>query len=265
MTPTPDSGPALPPVAAVAESLTSLAGGYLRNSLVLPGVTCHVCRGPVPAGEPRCPQCRDQHEQYPGRLSDRVAVYSYAPSDGQAARAMRGYKSAWVSKENQALVILMCHVAVRGHMNCPGYLAGEHTTHWATVPSLSGRQGEHPLRVILRNIAVPGREVKLEPNTAIVKPRDVNPDAFTADASTAHGRHVILVDDTWARGGHAQSAAYALKAAGATKVSTLILARWLKMDWPDHATFRRTHLASDFDTGLCPWTGGRCPTRPDGM
>lgn len=255
----------MPAVGAVAESLAQLAGGYLRNTLVLPGTTCHVCRAPVSSGQTRCPQCRDQHDQYPGRLSDRVAFYTYAPSDGQASRAMRGYKSAWVSKENQAVVILMCHVAVRGHMNCPGHLAGEHTTHWATVPSLSGRQGEHPLRVILRNIAVPGREVRIEPGSRPEAPRDVNPDAFTADSSMADGRHVILIDDTWARGGHAQSAALALKAAGASKVSTLILARWLKMDWPDHAAFRRAHLVDDFDTSLCPWTGGACPPKPPGM
>lgn len=39
--------------------------------------------------------------------------------------------------------------------------------------------------------------------------------------------HVLLIDDTWTSGGHSQSAALALRYAGAEYITLLVLARWL--------------------------------------
>lgn len=51
---------------------------------------------------------------------------------------------------------------------------------------------------------------------------------FLCGGQLHQGSHVMLIDDTWASGGHAQSGALALRKSGASKVSVLVVARWLK-------------------------------------
>lgn len=70
---------------------------------------------------------------------------------------------------------------------------------------------------------------------------------------------MLVVDDTWVSGGKAQSAALALKAAGATAVTVLCVARWLRYDWPDHKRLIES-LQETYNARMCPVTGGTCPT-----
>jgi hypothetical protein len=70
---------------------------------------------------------------------------------------------------------------------------------------------------------------------------------------------VLLLDDTWTGGGHAQSAVLGLRAAGATRVSLLVVARWIKPDFGNNPSFLRELAERDYHPGICPWTGGNCP------
>ncbi len=133
-------------------------------------------------------------------------------------------------------------------------------THWATVPSLPPREGEHPLHSIVSRIA-PGREAVLAAADEVDYPRDLDPGHFRAVAPLPPGAHVLLVDDTWARGGHAQSAVLALRAAGAARVSVLVAARWINEDFGANAAFLRGLADRDYDPAICPWTGSACPPR----
>lgn len=73
------------------------------------------------------------------------------------------------------------------------------------------------------------------------------------DRLAAHGRHVLVVDDTWATGSRAQSAALALKSAGAEAVTVLVLARWLNpQDGTPTARFLRRAWPESYDPRLCP-------------
>ena len=92
-------------------------------------------------------------------------------------------------------------------------------------------------------------------------PRDINVNHYSAEPATATGHHVLLIDDTWTGGGHVTSAAMALKAAGATYVSVLVLARWLSIGWEATTTgWAKTRLAGpDYDPDVCPWTQATCP------
>jgi hypothetical protein len=130
-------------------------------------------------------------------------------------------------------------------------------THWATVPSLPAQPGEHPLHAIVSRLA-PGCEVTLAAAGEVDYPRDLDPGHFRAPPLPA-GAHVLLVDDTWARGGHAQSAVLALRAAGAARVSVLVAARWINEDFGGNAAFIRGLAARDYDPAICPWTGAACP------
>jgi hypothetical protein len=70
--------------------------------------------------------------------------------------------------------------------------------------------------------------------------------------------HVLLLDDT-STGGHAQSAVLGLRAAGAARVSLLVVARWIKKDFGNNAEFLRELADRDYDPEICPWAGGNCP------
>jgi hypothetical protein len=74
------------------------------------------------------------------------------------------------------------------------------------------------------------------------------------DGLSCRGRH-----DTWATGGHVQSAVLALREAGAARVSVLVVARWLKEDYGDNKSFIGELADRDYDPRTCPWTGAGCP------
>jgi predicted amidophosphoribosyltransferase len=41
------------------------------------------------------------------------------------------------------------------------------------------------------------------------------------------GKHVLVLDDVWTTGSEAQSAAFALRCAGAAAASVMVVGRWL--------------------------------------
>jgi hypothetical protein len=135
-------------------------------------------------------------------------------------------------------------------------VVGAPVTHWATVPSLPAKPGEHPLHKLVGKY-IPATEVTLTAAAQVANPRDVNPGHFRADAQLSSDSHVMLLDDTWTSGGHAQSAVLAVRAAGAGHVSILVVARWVKEDFGDNAQFLRG--LPDYNPQICPWTGGECP------
>jgi hypothetical protein len=82
----------------------------------------------------------------------------------------------------------------------------------------------------------------------------IDPRAFSAEKfvaqSTLNGEAVLLIDDTWTTGANAQSAATALKAAGAGPVAAVVLGRHINRDWHDNDRRLRA-LGSRFDWCQC--------------
>ncbi|MGW1147813.1 hypothetical protein ACWD6I_22800 [Streptomyces sp. NPDC002454] len=62
----------------------------------------------------------------------------------------------------------------------------------------------------------------------------------------------MLFDDTWVTGSHFQSAAAALRQAGALHVTGLVLARRLRPDWGANAAFITEQLTRPYDVTVCP-------------
>jgi hypothetical protein len=243
--------------ARLSAALVSRAGGYLRNPLRQGNVTCAVCTTPS-SGYERCYAC-NSHRFY-DELADSVAFLTYAVAGQQSGYVMRGYKAPRQVKEHVTIVALMILLSLSMHSQCPGALAGGPVTHWATVPSLPAKLGEHPLHQLLSQVAS-HPEVRLVAAAGVRHPRDINPDHFQASVQLPPDSHVLLVDDTWTSGGHAQSAVLALRRGGAAHVSVLVVARWIKEDFGDNAKFLQGLSAQDYDPKICPWTGGSCPTR----
>ena len=242
-------------VARLGAVLVSRAGGYLHNPVRKDQETCVVCATPV-SGFQHCYQCR-QHRCYDG-LADASAFLTYAVAGQQSGYVMRGYKAPSPLDEHRTVVLLLLFLGLAGHGRCPGVLAGHPVTHWATVPSLPAKSGEHPLHRLVGSLP-PGREVRLTAAIDVDDPRDISPGHFGVMAAPPRGAHVLLMDDTWASGGHAQSAVLALRRAGAARVSLLVVARWINPDYGGGAEFLRGLAGHDYDPGICPWTGGACP------
>lgn len=251
-----------PRVAQVQDLLVATAGGYLRN----PGGagTCSRCFAPTEPG-PMCPDCR-RATKISG-LPDLIGMLTYAgylDPITQSGHVMRGYKNHAIhSRTHRQTVALLAALGLRGHIKCPGRLTGTAISAWTTVPSLPPKPDlpKHPLHEIVARLAKPGAiEVTLTATETVTNPRAINPAHYTASPN-ATGQHVLVIDDTWTGGGHATSAALAVRAAGATHVSVLVLARWLSIGWeattPQWA--RRRLTSPDFDADICPWTQGKCP------
>jgi hypothetical protein len=171
---------------------------------------------------------------------------------------MRGYKARPMVVEHRMVVGLLLMLALREHTGCAGSLVGTPVSHWAIVPSLPAKPGKHPLRSLVTGHAS-GSEISLAAAEGIRRPREINPAHFTSAVRLPEQSHVLLIDDTWTSGGHAQSASLALRRVGADKVSVLVVARWLKTDFAENQEFVRQLAERDYDPGMCPWTGSSCP------
>lgn len=246
-------------IARVGELLKTQAG-YLRNVVREAGTTCTVCATPVDGFE-LCYQC-NQHARSGIARADRVAsiVYARIPPD-QTYRVMRGYKGRPPIPAHTRVVASLLLVGYVGHLECVLGLAGTDDLVWATVPSLRRSAGEHPLHQLVEDItAGMGREVRLVPGANVGDQRALRPGNVAVAGAPPTGAHVLLIDDSWVSGGHAQSAAAALKIAGASSVSVLNVARVLREDWTESRRFIASRLSqASYSPEICPWTGTICP------
>lgn len=229
--------------------IVTAGSAYLRNVRWTPGVTCRTCAGIPSAGYDQCYKCAGHGSQ---GAADTLGFVTYGWNGGQAGHVMYAYKARGAT--THALVSAVLTYATVAHWSCVARMSGSTPDAWTYVPSLSGRQGEHPLAGIARRFmgSVPYTQIKA--NTVSDSPRAYNPSHYRADPVTGH---VLLLDDTWTSGGHFQSAAAALKQAGADRVTGLVMARWLEPAWGGTKQFIES-LVDDFDPDVCPYTGSRC-------
>lgn len=248
-------------LAQLRESLKANAGGYLRNVLHLPEVTCELCARPI-SGNRFCDRCQWNYVSR-SDIADRVGSMIYGFDGAQSGRLMYGYKAAYTRPSHVQTVTSLAVLGIREHRQCVDRLLGIRATRWAAVPSLRNIGVEHPLRTILTGKIAAGSEITVTaaPREAIQSPRDVTPTNYIVTTEVPPGAHVMVIDDTWVAGGHAQSVAAALKLAGARRVSVLTVARWVDLTDPVSKQVHRDHIKDrEYDPTVCPWTGGDCPT-----
>jgi hypothetical protein len=247
---------------------------------------CEVCRGPVRPGFARCYQCHRHALVGPALLADAVVPISYAIKGTPFADHLWRYKSvpvpsssaltpaspptpapplppallpalappppsaalptpAWARESVLALLLafLTDHgpcVWQRAGMPPPGRLA--------VVPTGAGRPGPHPLlRLVSPYLRLPGCSLALRPGR---QGRDLDLDRFQVLARPA-GASVLLLDDTWVSGASAQSAAAALKLAGARHVAVVVLGRHVNPDDAASAPLLAGLAAARYDPSAC--------------
>lgn len=211
------------------DGLRALAARYAS---LLPGVLapgpgrCVVCLAPVPARYRRCFHCTQHQATAPGLLAGRVVPVSYAVSGGRYAGALWQYKTPGPER-GQARAMLRAILLAFLHDHGPCLWAGGPAPSLlAAVPSGRGRPGEHPLRSLAGPyLGLPWVELAVRPGDPVLG-RELNPERFRA-SGRLDGATVLLLEDTWASGASAQSAAVALRRAGAALVLTVVLGRHL--------------------------------------
>jgi hypothetical protein len=202
-------------------------------------VFCRTCRGPVKAGYARCYQCGLALSQAGGLLADAVAPVGFAVRGGPLADDLRRYKSDYAAGAPEAAARLRELLArfLRDEGGAlwrkAGMRAGPAAV--AVVPSGRGRPGAHPLAGIVAScLDLPVVTLSLVPE--VIHIRGVDVDWLRVTGSVA-GADVLVVDDTWVSGGSAQSAAAALKLAGARRVAIVVLGRHVNPADPLSARF----------------------------
>jgi hypothetical protein len=219
-------------VPSVAE-LTALYGNLMLNPRSGPNV-CDVCFN-FTDGYTRCYAC--SHCEL---WLDLVCPISYCVSREQLHHALRVYKR-WPDRAARVVRVELAALLWRFlkiHEQCVAESIGIDSFEIvSTVPSGDAtRDEQHPLPLIVRELVAPTREryVRLlRRSSAVVGPREFSCHKFDATEEIS-GRSVLLIDDTWTTGANAQSAAAALKAAGAKVVAAVVIGRYLNREWHEN-------------------------------
>lgn len=239
----------------LADDLKIEAGSYLVNAIREPSVTCRVCSTPVDGYE-LCVPCRG-HIASTLPLADRVGSMIYAVEpDSQAYRLVYNYKTAGAGPSHRRIMNTLLAVGLRGHVICAQRLAGAQSSGWAVVPSTQGRT---VFRDLVRSISRRADSEVPVHFVGTVGQRVLDPAPWHVELPEAALDHVVVIDDSWVTGAHAQSVAAELKSAGVAQVSIFTVARVLRPDWGPNGAFIATRMRSPFDWRRCPWTGEDCP------
>jgi predicted phosphoribosyltransferase len=229
--------------------LTALYENFMLGPRAGPGV-CTACFN-LTDGYSLCYRC-DRVEQ----VLDAFAPISYSVAHEQLHHALASYKrlDGDIARRLGAQLAAVLWRYLDQHEKCLALAAGTPAFQIVTtVPSGDrDRDSRHPLRRIVGEIVAPTRERHerlLHRSTAAVAPRAFDPAKYEP-VRRLNGESVLLVDDTWTTGANAQSAAAALKSAGAGPVAAVVIGRHLNREW--HENDRRLKaLARPFDWTRC--------------
>ena len=248
-------------MATVAE-LTAPYENFLLAPRRGPGV-CEVCFT-FTRGYSRCYACAGTEQAL-----DAMAPISYSIAHEQLHHVLAAYKRE-PGRLGRRLAVQLAAVLWRhlaGHERCLARAAARspHSERFelvTTVPSSdAARDDTHPLLAIVGELAGPTRDRHqrlLRRSDRPVAPHAADPEKFVCTRRLS-GQPVLLIDDTWTSGANAQSAAAALKAAGAGPVAALVIGRHLKRDWHENGR-RLGDISSPFEwseCALCAESGNR--------
>jgi hypothetical protein len=193
-----------------------------------------------------------------GLLADAVVPVSYAVRGTAFADDLWRYKSGdlWRYKSGpapaaaaRAAVLALLLTFLADHGACVWRHAGMPLPrHLAVVPSGYGRPGPHPLRELVSPY------LRLAPCPLALRPgrqgRDLDLDRYQA-GPLPPGASVLLLDDTWVSGASAQSAAAALKQAGAGYVALVVLGRHVNPADPRAGPLTARLAPGRYDSSNC--------------
>jgi predicted amidophosphoribosyltransferase len=224
---------------------------FMRNPPPARHAVCRVC-STFCTGWSQCSSCSDM----PTQLSTVVPI-TFSVGMSQMHTELAGYERSPAREVHHPLRIGLTAVLWRfleAHEGCVAGAAGVDTfPAVCTVPSSSRQRDEiHQLRTIVGEWMRPtaGRHERLLRRTE----KPVHDHVYDAEKFAAarrlDGDPVLLIDDTWTRGANAQSAAAALKQAGAGPVGLVVIGRHINPNFRDNEE-RLAQLPRLFDWDRC--------------
>lgn len=223
-----------------------------------PGV-CVDCFTFTPSAFSRCLACQRSE-----RHLSAVAPIAYSVADGSLHRDIRSYKRDADPSVDQAVNRLAGLLSRFMPIHEPCLATACRVDRFdlvTTVPSAVDWSGvPHPLERIVGTLvpATSGRyERLLRRSESTARPRRFDARRFAALRSL-DGCRVLMIDDMWTSGSTAQSAAAALREAGALVVGVVVIARHLGRRWSKDGP-RLQALAAPLEFGECAHCAGRMP------
>lgn len=215
---------------ATVGEVTARYANFLLPILAPDDGVCVTCKSAVLPGWQRCYQCTAQRTALT-RTADVVVPIALAVKHDQWAHELSGYKNSASESARTSLALRLGAVLWRWlerHETCLMTHAGvAEFPVVVAVPSTRDRI-QHPLPRILKEITKPtsARYAELLVANPKYSPgsREAHDDRYVVSAKLS-GQPVMVVDDQWTSGGHAQSAAAALKLAGSGPVAVVALGR----------------------------------------
>jgi hypothetical protein len=229
--------------------LTALYENFMLAPEPGPGV-CRRCFN-LTDGYDCCYACT----QHPSVL-DVVVPISYSVAHEQLHHALASYKRL-TGEVARRLAIQLAAVLWRFltcHEQCVARSVQIGTFPLVTtVPSGDpARDEQHPLRWIVSELVAPTRdryERVLERSSHDVAAHVFSRQKFVARRALQR-EAVLLIDDTWTTGSNLQSAAAALRSAGAGLVAAVVIGRHINREWHDNDRRLRA-LRKPFDWRQC--------------
>lgn len=234
------------------------SGAYLRAMRNVPPVRagiCRICRTFVDPGFATCLACNGQPNQL-----DLIVPITYSEHLGQMHTALRSYKDGMPDVQAYAMPRLAAILwrFLEEHESCVARAAGVNEFGVVTtVPSSTPESDERRknLRVMVGwcEPITDRFERILHATGDAAAGRSYDERRYVAEGGIP-GARVLLIDDTWTTGGHAQSAAHALRAAGADAVALVVIGRHLRPDWEvagKSCAELFAELPTPFDWSIC--------------
>lgn len=218
----------------MALTVDEASGAYERSmrNMAPPGEgICRLCWTFISPDYSTCYRCGFEPE-----MLDLVAPVTYSEHLGQMHTALRNYKNGSTESVKRYAAVRLAAVLwrfLRGHEQCVARELGVDTFPVvAVVPSSSPeREKQSPFWELLQWIEpLKDRLERILEPTGDVTGREYSSARFRHTRRLS-GEPVLLLDDTWTTGGHAQSAAHALLAAGAEKVALIVIGRHIRREY----------------------------------
>lgn len=237
-------------MAPTVDEISGLCANFMVNPIVRPGPTlCPTCLGFRRPGFPHCFGCDNNPT-----LLDAIVPITYSPHGEQMHHALREYKdgpTADVRWRFMRDITAVLWRFLRDHEPCLASASDAPGFSLVTqVPSASVARNDRPggMRKILGewcdHTTDRYRDV-IQPTGHGASERRFDPDRYKLAESVA-GENVLLVDDTWASGSKAQSAAHALKEGGAATVTGLVVGRHVRREFEDTDAILKAQPAFDW-------------------
>lgn len=216
---------------------------------------CSVCHSVVEGW----PECFKRHEAITilgSGAADAVAFVSLAPNTEQMGRELFSYKNLRTPErlraQKTAGLAAVLWKWLNRHEACLARQVG--IERFDLITTVRARAAGPPTRSStssrVSSRTQPSDTRTCSPSTGRTYPRRCAPDRYACHTAL-FGQYVLVIDDTWTTGAHAQSASAAVKAAGAAGAGIVAIGRWVTPDYRDHGAWLALHRT----TG---WVWSRC-------